>query len=155
MKVIVSILAMEARHYPRLEAVVRETWYNLYKDKYKIFFYYGNREKNEIVDEKIYTIYDEGLYGIGYRTLEMLEILYEKFDFDYIFRTTLSSYVDMEKLTEFLTDKPKNNFYCGGFVSHDGIPFCSGSGYFLSRDLVKLILDNKHLGIITILMMFL
>ena len=145
MKVIISILAMEARHYPLLDSAVRKTWYNLNEENHKIFFYYGNREKNEIVGENIYTTFDEGLYGCGHRTIAMLELLYNEYEFDYIFRTTLSSYVDIKKMTEFLNDKPKDNFYCGVIGDFYGIPFCSGSGYFLSRNLVKLILDNKNL----------
>jgi hypothetical protein len=66
------------------------------------------------------------------------------FDFDYIFRTNSSSYVDKKLLKEYLKDKPRNNFYSAIIGNHNGISFGSGCGYFLSRDLVHFLIDHKN-----------
>jgi hypothetical protein len=134
---------MDAPPFTELEKSIRETWFNLNEPNFKIFFYYGNHDKNEIIGDKILTDSGEGLYNIGHKTIKMFEEIYNNFDFDYIFRTNLSSYVDIKRLKEFLLDKPKNNFYCGSFGEHAGIPFCSGSGYFISKDLVELVIKHK------------
>ena len=81
---------------------------------------------------------------IGLKTLETFELVLDKFDFDYIYRTNVSSYVDLKKLSEYISDQSKTSFYAGFMGRHSGIRFVSGSGYFLSRDLVMKILANRH-----------
>lgn len=143
MKVIISVLSSNSYPFTELENSIRETWVNLNEPNFKIFFYYGNHNKNEIVGDKILTDSDEGLFNVGHKTIKMFELIFNNFEFDYIFRTNLSSYVDIIELKNFLQDMPKNNFYCGSFGEAAGIPFCSGSGYFISRDLVEKVIINK------------
>jgi hypothetical protein len=149
MNVIISVLSIDAHPFTELEKTIRETWATLNKPNYKIFYYYGNRgcgenRKNEIEGDRIFTGVPEIYDNIGYKTIKMFELIYENYEFDYIFRTNLSSYVDIENMVEYLKDKPLDKFYCGSFGEHAGIEFCSGSGYFLSKDLVKLVIENKE-----------
>ena len=144
MKVIISVLSIDdSSSFSALEKIIRETWYNLNEPGFEIFFYYGNHDKNEIIGDKIFTNTGERYHNCGHKTVKMFELVYNNFDFDYIFRTNLSSYVDITELKNFLQGMPKNNFYCGSFGEAAGIPFCSGSGYFLSRDLVEKVIINK------------
>jgi hypothetical protein len=86
----------------------------------------------------------DGYFNIGRKTLKMFEYV-KDMNFDYIFRTNSSSYVIQERLLEFLKDKPRENFYCG--IINTNVPniiYASGCGYFLSRDLVDKILENKN-----------
>lgn len=80
---------------------------------------------------------------IGEKTLDAFQACYENLDFDYIFRTNVSSYIDLEALRFFLKDKPRDNFYAGAIGNLHGVSFASGSGYFLSRDLVIKTLENR------------
>ena len=97
-------------------------------------------EKNEI------STFVPDLYSlIGAKTLEAFKISLEKFDFDFIFRTNASSYLDLRGLKGYLEDKPKNNFYAGVIGNHQSINFASGCGYFISRDLVDKVLINRDL----------
>jgi hypothetical protein len=66
-------------------------------------------------------------------------------EFDYIFRTNSSSYIDKKLLYNYLIDKPKTNFYSGVIGDLNGNKFASGSGYVLSKDLVEVVLDNLDL----------
>jgi hypothetical protein len=153
-RVIISVLSSEESPYDILEESIRKTWVNLNKNSVPIFFYYGINtdievkgdkiDGNWINGDKIYIDVTESYWNIGFKTIGMLELLYEKFDFDYIYRTNSSSYVDINMLYDFLDDKPNENFYCGLKANCSGNDFCSGSGYFLSRDLVKFIIDNKE-----------
>ncbi len=96
--------------------------------------------KNEIIS----TFPD--LYSlIGAKTLDAFDISFRDFEFDYIYRTNVSSYLDLARLQKFVEDKPRDNFYAGLIGNYYGINFASGSGYFISRDLVSRVLQNKDL----------
>jgi uncharacterized protein YegP (UPF0339 family) len=82
---------------------------------------------------------------IGEKTLDAFEACIENFEFDYIFRTNTSSYLDLKGLQLFIKDKPKENFYAGTIGSHQSIEFASGCGYFISRDLVAKVVENRIL----------
>jgi hypothetical protein len=82
---------------------------------------------------------------IGKKTLDAFEACVQEMDFDYIFRTNVSSYVDLQTLNDFIQDKPKENYYAGTLGNHQGIDFASGSGYFISKDLVVKVLKNRGL----------
>ena len=82
--------------------------------------------KNEILT----TVPD--LYSlIGAKTLAAFNVSLQKFEFDYIFRTNVSSYLNLGGLQRFVDDKPRNGFYAGVVGNHQGINFASGCGYFI------------------------
>ena len=60
------------------------------------------------------------------------------------FRINAGSFVDYENLLKFIENKPINNFYSGIIAQYEDIKYVSGSGYFLSKDLVQLIIDNEE-----------
>jgi len=74
---------------------------------------------------------------IGGKTLAAFRYAYENLEFDYIYRTNVSSYLDLEKLLNYISNKPRNDFYAGHLGFSNNTEFASGSGYFLSKDLVK------------------
>jgi hypothetical protein len=82
---------------------------------------------------------------IGAKTLDVFDTSILEFEFDYIFRTNVSSYLDLKGLQRFLEDKPRSGFYAGVVGNHQGINFASGCGYFISRDLVIKVLRNRDL----------
>lgn len=82
---------------------------------------------------------------IGLKTIEAFTASMQDFDFDFIYRTNVSSYVDLAKLNEFIKDKPLSGYYAGVIGDHQGIKFASGSGYFISRDLVNKVLEKRDL----------
>ena len=73
-------------------------------------------------------------------------------EYDYVFRTNLSSYIDKKMIHEYLLDKPKSDYY-SGFIGNvdrnifgqyvDLIEYASGSGIVLSKDLVDFLIENK------------
>jgi hypothetical protein len=106
----------------------------------------GKRQFNSIINqdgrEIVTTVPD--LYSlIGVKTIEAFAASIKYFDFDYIYRTNVSSYVDLMKLNEFIKNKPRNHYYAGAIGNHQGISFASGCGYFLSRDIVNKVLENR------------
>ncbi len=84
------------------------------------------------------------------RVLDCFEWIIENMDFDYIYRTTTTSYLNIEKLYKFIQDKQENNYYAAPEMFHTDnetkkqIKFGSGVGFFLSRDLVENIVKNRE-----------
>ena len=56
--------------------------------------------------------------------------------------------MDIDKLEKYIIDKPLNNFYHAVISEYNDfgkkLKFGSGSGYFLSKNLVKEIIENKE-----------
>lgn len=85
----------------------------------------------------------EGWAFIGEKTLQAFKYLLENHDFDFIFRTNTSSYVDAARLLQRLHDMPKSGVYAGFVGTALGkLKFASGAGILLSRDVVKRICDH-------------
>jgi hypothetical protein len=47
-------------------------------------------------------------------------------------------------LKDYLEDKPRTNFYSGIIGNYNNILFASGSGFAISKDVVKLVLQKKE-----------
>lgn len=80
---------------------------------------------------------------INKNILSMEKMLPRLNEFDYIFRTNLSSFIYFPKLLEFLKTLPRKNCYCGVPVYVE-FPFASGAGFILSTDLVEKMVLNKN-----------
>jgi len=142
-KILISVLSLEQEPYISLEKTIRDTWASKTYPNVDIIYYYGGSDEIKLVGDKFYSNTSEGLYNIGYKTLNLFDYLLKNHDFDYIFRTNSSSYVNIEELLEFIEYKPLENFYSGVIGNYGGINFASGSGYFISRDLVELVVEQK------------
>ena len=77
------------------------------------------------------------------RTLDCFEWVLENIDFDYIYRTTTTSYLNLEHLYDFIQDKQSDCYYAAPEMYHQDkendvkIKFGSGVGFFLSKDLSR------------------
>ena len=148
-KVLIMVLAADIGGYDKLVQAIRETWGKCVNPK--IIYYYGHRQGHAlppskgVLQEEDSLICDceESLEYISYKTALAYKYVSQNFDFDYTFRCCCGSYVVPHELLKFVDDKPRESFYCG-VVGDPGTPrqFASGSGYFLSRDLVKLVAEN-------------
>jgi hypothetical protein len=155
-RAIILVLAADVENYDKLIASIKETWGSMQYPDVKILYYYGYRnnyprpEPNKVlqVGDDIICGIDESVPNINIKTCLTFKHIYENFSFDYIFRCCAGSYVNAGNLKQFLADKPLSSFYSGfigQFPPHQNPPitlFASGSGFFLSRDLVKLLIDN-------------
>ena len=74
----------------------------------------------------------------------------ENIDFDYIYRTTTTSYLNLEHLYDFIQDKQSDCYYAAPEMYHQDkendvkIKFGSGVGFFLSKDLVECVVNNRN-----------
>lgn len=144
MKILISVLSLNKEPYIGLEKTIRETWASENHEDVEVIYYYGDSNEIKLIGDRLFLDSPEGLMNIGHKTLKMYEYILENFTFDYIFRTNSSSYVNIEKLKEFISDKPKEKFYSGVIGTFNGgLKYASGSGYFISKDLVNVVILNK------------
>lgn len=148
-KVLVMVLATGGPWIPLIEAI-KETWGAQEDENFKVNYYYGRmKEFPQVPQWQSVRLGNIIVCGCGEAAREILKKTVIAFEhvlndsqFDYLFRCCCGSYVDKNELQKFLEDKPATGFYCG-IVGRGAVPFASGSGYFLSRDLVELVVREK------------
>ncbi len=151
------VLGCKSHPYSLIEDAAKKTWMTKTPDNIKSIFMYGG-SSNIFWDEKnsFYVDRPENhFYNICmYKTIKAFEIFIET-DYDYIYRTNNTGYFDLFRVNDFLKDKPTENFYCGSIqyygkskdtptAPENSIKYASGASYFLSKDIVKLIIENQN-----------
>lgn len=146
-------MCSSASKYKKLEKAIKGSWASVIPPEIKIIFYVDNqrtlfkKKVPELKGNDLILPCKDGYLNCAEKTLWAFEYVLANFHFEYIFRTNLGSYVNFEKAIDFLKDKPKKEFYSGiiGFEAAHNINFASGSGFFLSKDLVELLVSNSNL----------
>lgn len=62
--------------------------------------------------------------------------------YDFIYRTNLSSFIYFGRYLEFCSGLPSAGVYSGFLGKHDGVVYASGSGFTLSRDMFKKVVEK-------------
>jgi hypothetical protein len=102
-----------------------------------------NIQDDVVIDgNTIYVKNEESLIpGIYYKTIEAIKYCLKNIDYDYIYRTNLSSLLDMDQMYSFIIN---NKIEYGGVIGcHNNIAFASGSGFLISRDASIYLLENQ------------
>jgi hypothetical protein len=82
--------------------------------------------------------------GVLIKTIKCLKYIYDNYEFKYIFRTNLSSFLDLHKLYNF---SQNNNFdYAAVIGNHNNINYGSGSGFFLSKQCVHYLINKNDIN---------
>ena len=145
MNILHLVLSCKNDHYLPIENVAKNTWMQDSPDNIKTIFMYGGSKKIYYDDQdSFYIDRKESLDICLYKSICAYETFLES-DFDYIFRSNSTGYFDLNLIPKFLEDKPFENFYCGCLGVLNGIDFASGSGYFVSKDIVCEIVKNKDI----------
>ena len=141
--IVVLILTAQGHPWDILEAGIRATWYKK-ADGIDIIFYYGSSEITYFEGDRLFLHCDDGYSCIGQKTIMAFEQVLERYpSIKYVFRTNQSSYVRLDKLKEVASNFVGNRVYSGLVGVHAGISFASGCGYFISKDLMQLLIANK------------
>ena len=172
MKTIILILSTKNKNYDCFKSAIKETWFRDFSDKgIKCLFYEGGSEKNTLIEDTIYLNCDDSLQGTARKLKLALDFIENNFEYDVIYRTNLSSYLDSNKFLSYVKRyKIDSNSYSGlkaysyfykeyfwkkkliykiltfmGLNLGKKIYFASGSGFFLGKNNVRKILKfNKH-----------
>lgn len=143
MKTLVLVLATRQEPFPQLVATIKRTWASAHVDDVDVLFYYGGARLSLEGDDLTLPVPDD-LPNVGRKTLACFEYVVAQRDFDVLFRTNCSTYVDLPNLRGYVAEHAEpSRFYAGKGANLDGIDFATGSGFFLSRDLVELLVDER------------
>jgi hypothetical protein len=142
MKILILVLSCLDEPYYSLMKKQQDTWDNVENENIKTIYYYGNGGGLKKVKNNS--------YEYGAECSDSYKMMHWKFylllkeiisdDWDYVFRTNSSSYVDKENLLKFSENLPSKNCYCGINAGY----YASGSGIFLSRDVVEILLNSDY-----------
>lgn len=143
MKTVVLVLGTYHRPYTALIRTIRETWAASQVSGVETIFYYGGHTLVRTDDELVVPTPDDSAH-IGLKTLAAFEYVLEYVEADLVFRTNCSSYLDLPNLVEYALANARPSAFYGGVIGWRGdIPFASGSGYFISPDLMELALTHR------------
>jgi hypothetical protein len=162
-KTVVVVLSNEGPTYGPMVQGVRDTWAKEIPENMKVFYNYGDqylkdRNIDEIpkgacaidgIDGDILACNAPENYGfLMIKTICAFRSLLEvDEDWDYLVRPNCGSYVHLENLQKFLSDKARTKLYCGHTGEWDGRPglkYVSGSCMIFSRDVIQLMVDHME-----------
>ena len=144
MRFLVAVISCEQEPYWTIENEgARKTWAARIPYEMGVLFYYGRPGKSEIVGDRVYLDCPESWYHMTQKALLFFEKILEEYkDLEYAFFTNLSSYIRLEKILESFR-RFQGSVYSGLVGEIWGIHYASGAGFFLSRDLIKMVVDNR------------
>jgi hypothetical protein len=143
MKLIVLILANDTDAYLKMQ----EKW-KLYMNSYanikSYFIKYDSNLKENIVligDTICVKGVETFIPGCLDKTIKSIEYCLQNFEFDFIFRTNMSSVLDLNKLYNLLN----NNIQCAGVIGDcKGQKFVSGAGILMRKDICQKLIQTKN-----------
>ena len=140
MKILVANPSVKSGRFLELEKAQLETWMSNDLPNVQCFFYYGSAKSISFKNGELHLRSPESEY-INEKTFEMFDYCLKNLDFDFIFRTNLSSYLNLDRLYKYCTTLSPQKIY-QGFIGHfESIRYANGSGILLSRDVIELIFD--------------
>ena len=125
MKILIMVLSSMKPPFDKLYQTQKETWDSIKEDNVDTFYYFGH---------------DWELMHVPFR--EALKEIWDR-DWDIIYRTNSSSYVNKKLLVDFLKDRDIKNLWIGDEMGNN-----SGASFIVSRDLAHILMneipDNKQ-----------
>ena len=148
----ILILVLSSKTYPssRNKKAIKKTWGSNLQDNFKIIFYESG-EVEKIIDDTLFVETDTSSKNLGHKLLLALDWCSRNIDYDFIFRTNTSSYVNTKELENYISNNliDKEYSYCGIPLVRDykesdkKINFLSGAGIILNKKTTQLILNKK------------
>jgi hypothetical protein len=145
MKILMLIISSDNEH---VYAEHRKFWLTYMNSSPSIeayFIQYRNGPQ-EIQGNTFWLSGKESLKHLTTKTIDSMKYFLTKDSYDFIVRTNMSSFWNFKALIKFLETLPKQNVYSGIIGNHNGIPFVSGSGFIMSNDVAKLLIDNRNIA---------
>lgn len=155
-KLIVSIPSIKSEEYINLENACKQTWLKYNNQNIEHLFYFGSNE-DKFKDNELYvkchnqSSKTESNKFVGQhpiiieKTIKMFEFALKNYNFEFMFRTNLSSYVDLNFFLEYIDKIESKNCYTGYIGEHENIAFASGAGILLTRDMVELLVIKQDM----------
>lgn len=153
------VLSYNAPPFDLLMQTQQETWDSVNVEGVKTVYYHGGVPESEMLHcsvtysnprsswKRVALQCTDAYYYMGAKFKKSLDCVFddrmELDDFDIIFRTNSSSYVNKKKLIEFAEKLPKEKLYAGWEIKgNEGFNIVSGAGIFMSRDVAEILRDE-------------
>lgn len=143
MKVLILVMSCNVEPYPILVQKQRETWDSINHPNTETIYYYAG-QTTELIGDRLILDTKEGQGYFYIKTMLAFKFLL-KLDWDYIFKTDNSSYINKDVLVDLLKHKSKRKYYGGHLYQtnyNKSDPFLWGEGIALSRDVVKMLVND-------------
>ena len=150
MKILILVLSSNTYPSKRNKSIQKKTWAKNLPKNIKVVFYSSGTEtkfnEGELVVEASSSSYD-----IGYKNFKAFEWVLKNFEFDYLYRTNTSSFLNLSNLEKHIQkiQNTKSDLLYNGKIlnltksdSNKKIKFISGSGILFSRKSIELL--TKH-----------
>lgn len=119
----------------------KETWDSIHVDNVNTLFFYGdeNIDFSKIKNKNLIVKTSDATLNNSYKLKLVYDFVFDM-DWDYIFRTNASSYIDKQRLLNKAQTLPTDRCYCGIKINVDRDKKCSsGAGTFYSRDCIDIL----------------
>lgn len=160
-KIINLILYSQSKEYDDMRNLLRDFYSKTKGDNIKYFFYcYDENIKTDyVINDDIIYIKGKETYlpGIFQKTIRIFEICLQKFEFDYIIRSNISTVVDYYHLENYLekttvqyggagvADLQWLDPSCGIYDNrYKGTKYIFGTGIILNKYATRLLVTNKN-----------
>jgi hypothetical protein len=115
MRTLVLVLATRQRPFPDLIRAQKRTWAARDVEDVEVLFYYGG-SKLALHGRDLFVETPDEYWSVGHKTLACFDYVLAQRDFDLIFRTNCSSYVDLPNLREWVGLHARRTDYYAGAV---------------------------------------
>jgi hypothetical protein len=165
-KILILILSTTNKAYDEFKDACKRTWVNRAQE-YSIpcLFYEGNAPVDCLDGNELRLAVDDSLDSSGIKLFKALEFIENSnIEYDYIFRTNLSSYIFVDKFIAWSRGIEDEDLYAGVIVPYNlnhrwpyrfmrrlaerlhpdnTIPFASGAGFWISKKNVRKVISDK------------
>lgn len=103
------------------------------------FFFVEFKDNDCIIDNNIYIKGVESINpGMIIKTCKAIDWINNNYDYDFLLRTNLSTFLNLNAIFKFIECLPKDNIYAG--FSFSG--FVTGTGIFMAKPTTQILIDN-------------
>jgi len=168
-KILILILSTKDSRYNNFINNCTNTWVaNARKNGIKCIFYSGGATEDKLHNDHLELACDDSLSGTAFKLYRALKYIENcNIDYTHIYRTNLSSYLFINDFIKY-SNSINDTFYGGvigtynkitlfnrfhfisvlssKFLKFQTLQYASGSGFFISKNLVKIVIQNKNLN---------
>lgn len=144
-KILILILSSNRYPSPLNEYSQKKTWIKDAEAAGIDVLFYKAGKKTKLRNKYLYVEQkDKSVVGITEKTLKAFDWVSKNRDYDLIFRINSSSYINIDNFIKFISQIKIEKLYSGKVMNFHGNDYVSGAGILISKDLVKLIINQKE-----------
>lgn len=150
-KIIILVLASDTYPSRRNQMVQKKTWVKDQTENIKVYFYKAG--KNTLIQNNDLIVKSgDRADEIGYKNFKAFEWIYKNEDFDFLFRTNTSSFINIKNLESYINNlkRSKDPIYDGIVLNLKNkknkscIKFVSGAGILFNKKAIEVLINNQN-----------